>query len=162
MPRRPKRPKLPSGPPRLDNQLCFGLYAASRGVQQLYRPVLDSLGITYPQYLVLMVLWEDDAQSLTALGERLFLDSGTLTPLIKRMEGAGLVDRTRSPDDGRVVVVSLTDAGRALREESPKVPQQLAECLVVADPDHQIAWADLHVQLRALLEALRRLDDASG
>lgn len=161
MPRRPKLPELPKGTPRLDDQLCFGLYAASRAVQQLYRPVLDTLGITYPQYLVLMVLWEEDGQSLSALGDRLLLDSGTLTPLLKRMETAGLVSRARSENDGRVVLVSLTDTGRDLREVAPQVPRQLAECLVVADPDHRVAWADLHDQLRELLQALRRLDSAS-
>ncbi|WP_308363737.1 MULTISPECIES: MarR family transcriptional regulator [unclassified Microbulbifer] len=110
-----------SGPLALNRQLCFALYAASRAVTRAYQPMLQDLGITYPQYLVLLVLWERDTEedgdagtSVGALGERLMLDSGTLTPLLKRMEQRGLVSRERAPWDERVTVVAITDDGRAL------------------------------------------------
>lgn len=111
---------------RLDGQLCFALYSASLATTRLYKPLLEPLGLTYPQYLALLVLWEHGDQSVGALGERLFLDSGTLTPLLKRMEAAGWVRRERSADDERRVVVSLTPAGRGLRQRARLVPQQLA------------------------------------
>jgi DNA-binding MarR family transcriptional regulator len=114
---------------RLDDQLCFRLYAASRMLQQRYRPVLDSLGLTYPQYLVMMVLWEHDGLSMKGMGDKLQLDSGTLTPLLKRMEKAGWLRRTRSVDDGRMVLVHLTAFGRALEARAETVPQQLVACL---------------------------------
>ncbi len=106
----------------LDNQLCFPLYAAARLVTQAYRPHLDALGLTYAQYLVLLVLWERDGQTVTELGERLYLDSGTLTPLLKRMEKSGLVRRQRRTDDERVVETRLTAAGRRLKQRAAKVP----------------------------------------
>ena len=110
---------------RLSNQLCFPLYAAARAMQQAYRPLLDPLGLTYPQYLVMLVLWERDAQAVGALGERLHLDSGTLTPLLKRLEGAGLVHRRRSGTDQRVVTITLSPAGDALRHAAATVPEAL-------------------------------------
>src|SRR5262245_8480101 len=102
---------------QLDLQICFLLYGASRAVTQLYQPLLEPLGITYPQYLVMMVLWEERGASMRRLCERLYLDSGTLTPLVKRLESAGLVRRERSEDDERVVEVKLTEKGEALRKE---------------------------------------------
>jgi len=111
---------------QLDGQLCFALYSASLATTRLYKPLLEPLGLTYPQYLALLVLWEHGDQSVGALGEKLFLDSGTLTPLLKRMEAAGWLTRTRAADDERRVVVSLTPAGRALRQRARVVPQQLA------------------------------------
>lgn len=110
---------------KLDNQLCFALYACSRSLTRLYRPLLNNLGITYPQYIVLMVLWENKQQSVTELGERLLLDSGTLTPLLKRMESSGLVERTRSREDERKVFVQLTEKGKALKEQAFAIPEQL-------------------------------------
>jgi len=112
-------------PPRLDDQLCFALYAASRAVTQAYQPVLEPLGLTYPQYLVLLVLWEEDDVPVKRLGERLRLDSGTLTPLLKRMEAQGLVTRSRDTDDERVVRIRLTAAGRRLQQRAAAVPQAL-------------------------------------
>ncbi|WP_114972718.1 MarR family winged helix-turn-helix transcriptional regulator [Rhodoferax ferrireducens] len=106
----------------LDNQLCFALYSTSLAMTKLYKPLLAELGLTYPQYLVMLVLWEQDDVSVSALGERLFLDSGTLTPLLKRMEGAGLLLRTRSPQDERRVQICLTAAGRELKARAAKVP----------------------------------------
>lgn len=112
----------------LDNQLCFALYSASLSVTKLYKPLLAQLGLTYPQYLVMLVLWESDDLSVSSLGERLFLDSGTLTPLLKRMEQSGLLQRQRASDDERRVVVSLTPKGRALRERALPIPA----CMVQA------------------------------
>ena len=99
----------------LDRQLCFAVYAATHAITRAYKGLLERLGLTYPQYLVLMVLWEADDQTVKAIGDRLFLDSGTLTPLLKRMEAAGLVNRRRDAADERQVRIALTDAARALR-----------------------------------------------
>ena len=106
----------------LDNQLCFALYSASLAMTKLYKPLLDALGLTYPQYLVMLVLWEHDDITVSALGERLSLDSGTLTPLLKRMEAAGWLVRQRSAEDERRVQVSLTPAGHELRTRAAAVP----------------------------------------
>ncbi|GAB2324119.1 MarR family transcriptional regulator [Alkalibacterium sp. m-11] len=108
---------------KLDNQLCFPLYAATRQFTKIYRPLLEKFNITYPQYLVLLVLFETDTLSVKALGERLFLDSGTLTPMLKRMEERGLIQRARSLQDERVVEVSLTEKGKALESEIAEVPR---------------------------------------
>ncbi len=109
----------------LDNQLCFAMYSASLAMTKAYKKILAPLEITYPQYLVMMVLWEQDQVIVSELGARLFLDSGTLTPLLKRMEAMGLLRRARDAGDERRVVVSLTDAGRALREKARAVPLQM-------------------------------------
>ena len=111
---------------RLESQLCFALYSSSLAMTKLYKPLLEPLGLTYPQYLALLVLWEQDGLAVGSLGERLFLDSGTLTPLLKRLEAAGLVRRERSVDDERRVLVHLTDEGRALRARARAVPRELA------------------------------------
>jgi MarR family transcriptional regulator, organic hydroperoxide resistance regulator len=107
---------------RLDHQLCFALYSASLAMTKLYKPLLDKLGLTYPQYLALLVLWEQDGLGVSDLGERLYLDSGTLTPLLKRMEAAGLVSRLRDVQDERRVQVRLTAAGRALKARAARIP----------------------------------------
>lgn len=111
--------------PTLDEQLCFSLYGASMAIGRAYKPLLDALEITYPQYLVLSALWETDGLSVGAIGERLGLDSSNVTPLVKRMEGAGLVSRVRNPADERQVVVSLTDAGRDMQVRSTCLGQTL-------------------------------------
>ena len=103
---------------RLDDQLCFALYSASHLMTRAYRPMLAAIGLTYPQYLAMLVLWEADDLTVGALGERLFLDSGTLTPLLKRLEALGHVERRRDPADERQVRVRLTESGRALEAES--------------------------------------------
>lgn len=113
-------------PLRLSRQLCFSLYAASHAIMRAYRPLLEPLGVTYSQYLVLLVLWDRDGRSLTEIGTEIGLDSGTLTPLLKRMEGAGLVTRTRERDDERRIVVALTARGRGLRSEAEGIPSALA------------------------------------
>lgn len=107
---------------RLDHQLCFALYSSSLAMTKLYKPLLDPLGLTYPQYLAMLALWENDGLAVSELGERLFLDSGTVTPLLKRLEAAGLVQRERDAQDERRVRVHLTDAGRALRRQAAAVP----------------------------------------
>lgn len=126
---------------RLEEQLCFALYSASRAVTSAYRPLLDELGLTYPQYLVLLVLWEDDACSIGQLGDRLHLDSGTLSPLLKRLEAAGLVRRQRSDTDERRVEVTLTADGRALEDRAACVPERLLGS-TDADPAQLAALRD--------------------
>lgn len=113
----------------LDLQLCFPLYAASRAMTKAYQPLLEPFGLTYPQYLTLLAMWasDDDPQTVGELGDRLRLDSGTMTPLIKRLEAAGYVERHRDPADERRVLVSLTDRGDALQDELAHVPGALAE-----------------------------------
>src|SRR5215471_9309407 len=109
-------------PLRLDNQICFAVYSAAHAFNRVYKPLLDRLGLTYPQYLVMLVLWERDGVAVREIGERLFLDSGTLTPLLKRLEAAHLVRRSRSSEDERHVLIALTAQGHALREKARAVP----------------------------------------
>ncbi len=113
----------------LVNQLCFPLYAAARHVTGLYTPVLKPLGLTYTQYIVFLVLWERDGQPVGEIGERLLLDNGTLSPLLKKLEQAGYIRRERSREDERVVVITLTEAGRALQEKAKDVPAKVAGCI---------------------------------
>ena len=134
----------------LDNQVCFPIYAASRLVMQAYRPLLAELGLTYPQYLVMMVLWETDARTVREIGERLYLDSGTLTPLLKRLEKQGLVSRNRRIDDDRTVENHLTDAGHALKENAVGIPNEL-----VCNADLNSTELDsLQKQLNGLVDKL--------
>lgn len=107
---------------QLDNQLCFALYSTSLAMTKLYKPMLEEMGLTYPQYLAMLVLWEQDGLTVSELGERLYLDSGTLTPLLKRMETAGLVSRIRAVQDERRVHITLTAAGRKLKAKAAKIP----------------------------------------
>ncbi|WP_343671513.1 MarR family transcriptional regulator [Chitinophaga sp.] len=111
---------------KLENQVCFPLYAASRQITALYRPLLEELGLTYPQYLVMLVLWEHSVMTVKELGELLFLDSGTLTPLLKRLEEKGIVKRSRDEQDERVVNIALTAAGKRMEKSAEKIPTQLA------------------------------------
>ena len=113
---------------KLDNQLCFALYSASLAMTKLYKPMLDELGLTYPQYLVMLALWEREGPMVSELGERLSLDSGTLTPLLKRLEAAGFVSRVRDVEDERRVHITLTAAGRRLKAKAAKIPA----CIVAA------------------------------
>lgn len=139
----------------LDAQLCFPLYAASRAVTRAYGPLLRDVGLTYPQYLALLALWQDgEPLSVGDLGDRLRLDSGTLTPVLKRLEQAGLVKRRRDPDDERRVLIALTPAGRDLEDQVADVPSRLVASLGLNKADSR--------QLRRLLEGLlERLDDES-
>lgn len=123
---RPPNPPPNSTALALDNQLCFALYSASLAMTKLYKPVLAPLGLTYPQYLTLLALWERDGQGVSELGERLYLDSGTLTPLLKRMDAGGWLLRQRSTEDERRVIVRLTAQGQALRDTARNVRHSLA------------------------------------
>lgn len=134
----------------LDRQICFPLYAASNLLTRVYRPVLAPLGLTYPQYLAMLVLWEKSPASVGELGKRLHLDSGTLTPLLKRMEQGGLVDRCRDPQDERRVLVGLTQKGRALRKAARAVPDTLSLQLNL-DP---AAIEDLRNSVQSMVRAM--------
>lgn len=145
----------------LDQQVCFALYAANRAVTARYRPLLAALGITYPQYLAMLVLWEaehgDQTVRVSSLGHRLRLDSGTLTPLLKRLQERGLVRRQRAASDERVVEVSLTEAGRAMRDEAADIPAQLL-CNTGLEPSRVAALRD---ELQAMLRCLDQFDQTS-
>jgi DNA-binding MarR family transcriptional regulator len=134
----------------LDNQLCFALYSASLAMTKLYKPLLDALDLTYPQYLVMLVLWEADGLAVSELGQRLYLDSGTLTPLLKRLEAAGLVSRLRAVEDERRVHIHLTAAGRKLKARAAKVPG----CVLAASGCSIPELLQLTDQVRALRERL--------
>lgn len=117
---------------KLENQLCFPLYAAAREIVRKYTPFLSAIDLTYTQYIVLMVLWEEKSVSVKRLGERVHLDSGTLTPLLKALEKKGLVCRTRSSEDERVLIVTLTEAGEQLKNEAVSIPEKVAGCINLA------------------------------
>ncbi len=123
---------------KLDNQLCFPIYVASREIIQGYNQYFGDLDITYPQYLVLMVLWEEDEISVNNIGKRLHLDSGTLTPLLKRMESKGLIVRNRCKADERTVKISLTDKGKELKQKAVKIPPQLAADLTLTQEEAEM------------------------
>ena len=150
------RNALPTDTPellRLDNQVCFALYSASLAMTKLYKPLLDGIGLTYPQYLVMLVLWERDDVPVRDIGEKLFLDSGTLTPLLKRLEAAHLVKRTRSREDERQVLIALTPQGHALKDKARAVPQSIlaaSDCSV----SELVAMKDEIVALRDRLNAV--------
>ena len=114
---------------KLDSQLCFPLYAAARNVTGLYTPLLKPLGLTYTQYIVFLVLWEKDGIPVSEIGDRLMLDNGTLSPLLKKLEQAGYLERHRSREDERVVIISLTEAGRVLREKARDIPRKVGCCI---------------------------------
>jgi DNA-binding MarR family transcriptional regulator len=133
---------------RLDRQLCFALYSSSLAMTKLYKPLLAPLGLTYPQYLVMLVLWEAEGISVSQLGLRLSLDSGTLTPLLKRMEQQGLVERRRASDDERRVDLFLTPAGRKLRDKALDIPAQLA-CASACELDELVTLTQRLHELRA-------------
>ena len=150
----------PTAPPetealKLSNQLCFAVYAAAHALNKTYKPLLEPLDLTYPQYLVMLVLWEGDGLTVKELRERLFLDSGTLTPLLKRLAGMGYVTRSRDAEDERRVLVTLTADGLALRDRLAAVPESFLACL---GTDASVAGAlrDQLAALTASLEAGRR------
>lgn len=134
----------------IDDQLCFALYAASRAVTAVYRPLLDELGLTYPQYLVLLVLWERRTCAVKDISAALSLDYGTITPLLKRLESAGLVTRRRRTDDERGVDVALTDAGAALRDRATAIPVEIGRAFGI----DAAAQRSLREQLRSLTRSL--------
>ena len=134
----------------LDEQLCFALYSTSLAMMRVYRGLLPKLGLTYPQYLVMMVLWEQDQLTVSDIGERLFLDSATLTPLLKRMEAQGLVQRNRARSDERQVIISLTEEGNALRKEAASVMPAVL-CATQCSVEEASALRDQLVNLRKSL-----------
>ncbi|MCO4274508.1 MarR family transcriptional regulator [Pseudarthrobacter sp. HLT3-5] len=138
--------------PRLDRQVCFALYSASRAATAVYRPVLEDLGLTYPQYLVMLVLWESEPKGVKELGEELGLDSGTLSPLLKRLEAMGLVERRRSGEDERRVAVHLTPTGRSLSSRASGIPRHLADAAGLSAEELE----QLRTTLERLTEALHR------
>ena len=119
----------------LETQLCFALYSTMLCVNKIYRSLLKRLGLTYPQYLVMLALWQRDAVTLSDIGKRLFLDSATLTPLLKRLEAAGLIQRTRNATDERQVIITLSSAGKALRNKAEEVPSCVAQAMELTPPD---------------------------
>lgn len=140
----------PNRPPPLEDQLCYAVYSAGIAIQRAYKPLLDALGLTYPQYLALNVLWRADGQTVGALAEQLALEPSTLTPLIKRLEAAGLVRRTRNPEDERQVLVALTDPGRALEDRAGCLGQALLE----ASGQSPAALGDLNGKIKELRDAI--------
>ena len=132
---------------KLENQLCFPLYACSREIVKKYNPHLDNIGLTYTQYIVMMVMWEDRRISVKHLGERLYLDSGTLTPVLKSLEAKGFVTRTRSSEDERVLIVELTAEGESLKEQAVSIPPKIG-CCVDLTPEEA---AELHRLLYKVL-----------
>ena len=142
---------------RLANQLCFPLYAAARNVTSLYTPWLKPLGLTYTQYIVFLVLWEKDGVSVTEIGDKLMLDNGTLSPLLKKLEQAGYVARRRCRDDDRIVEITLTEAGKALQEKAKDIPGKVAGCIDLSPEKAQMLYALLY----ELLENARNKNNAS-
>jgi MarR family transcriptional regulator, organic hydroperoxide resistance regulator len=140
---------------RLDNQVCFAIYSTAHAFNRVYKPLLDRLGLTYPQYLVMLVLWERDDVAVKEIGERLYLDSGTLTPLLKRLEAADLIKRTRSTEDERRVLIALTAKGRALQERARTVPQSILAASACSVSELSALKNDL-VALRDQLNAALR------
>lgn len=138
------------GPVPLDDQLCYALYSTSMAIQRVYKPLLDELGLTYPQYLVLNVLWREDGRTVGGIADQLALESSTLTPLLKRIEAAGLVRRTRNPDNERQVVVALTGKGRALRARAGC----LGESLLAASGQTPASLGALNREVRQLRDAI--------
>ena len=129
---------------KLENQLCFPLYAASRIITRKYKPLLDPLGLTYTQYVVMLALWEQDALSVNQLGENLLLDSGTLTPLLKKLEGQGLVRRSRSTQDERMLIVEVTELGWKMKDKAAEVPLKMAGCLDISADEGRLLHGLLH------------------
>ena len=145
------RGKVKNGAPvRLEDQLCYSIYSASMAIQRVYKPLLDELGLTYPQYLVLNVLWHDDQQRVGVIADQLGLESSTLTPLLKRLEAAGLVHRARNPENERQVLVELTEKGRALRTKAGC----LGEALLAASGETAERLAALNADVRHLRDAI--------
>jgi DNA-binding MarR family transcriptional regulator len=135
----------------LDNQVCFALHSTSLLMTKVYKPLLQALGLTYPQYLAMLVLWEQDGLTVGEISQRLLTDPGSLTPLLKRLESEGLLKRTRSREDERVVLVQLTDKGRALQDEAQRVPQCIVQASGLSLERLQQLQADL-LELRASLQ----------
>ncbi len=129
---------------KLENQLCFPLYAASREIVKNYKPFLDKIDLTYTQYIVMLVMWEEKSVNVKELGECLYLDSGTLTPLLKKLEAKGLVARVRSETDERNLIVSITDIGEKLKDEAVSIPKEMARCSNLSMEEAQQLYSILY------------------
>jgi DNA-binding MarR family transcriptional regulator len=129
---------------KLENQICFPLYACAKGVVAKYKPFLDEIGLTYTQYIAMMVLWERKSVNVKTLGESLYLDSGTLTPLLKKLEEKQFVSRERSSEDERSIVVTVTPEGERLRKQAEKIPEQIAKCIDIPADDAIKLYKILH------------------
>lgn len=137
---------------RLENQLCFPIYAASREIIKRYRPYLTELDLTYTQYIAMMVFWQEKKINVKALGQRLYLDSGTLTPVLKSLEAKGYVSRARSREDERVLLVEITPEGEALREKAASIPEKIASCVQLAPEEAATLYQCLYKILHSLEE----------
>ncbi|MCR5354695.1 MAG: MarR family transcriptional regulator [Lachnospiraceae bacterium] len=135
---------------KLDNQLCFPLYAVSKEIVRKYKPFLDEVDLTYTQYIVMMVVWEDEQVSVKEMGKKLYLDSGTLTPVLKTLEKKGLIERTRSKEDERNLIVTLTPSGKALKDKAVDIPAKMGGCLNISPEDAK----ELHIILHKIMETL--------
>ncbi len=135
---------------KLENQLCFPLYACSKEIIRKYKPYLDPLGLTYTQYITLMALWEEDNVTVKSLGEKLYLDSGTLTPLLKKMEGQNLIKRVRSADDERNVYITLTEEGHLLKDKALSVPENIGKCISLSREEAVFLHQTLHKILKQM------------
>lgn len=135
---------------KLDNQLCFPLYAVSKEIVRKYKPFLDEVDLTYTQYIVMMVVWEDEQVSVKEMGKKLYLDSGTLTPVLKTLEKKGLIERTRSKEDERNLIVTLTPSGKALKDKAVDIPAKMGGCLNISPEDAK----ELHIILHRIMETL--------
>ena len=142
----------------LDNQLCFRLYTASRLITQAYHPFLSEIGLTYPQYLVMMVLWEKDGQPVNDIAKRLYLETNTVTPLLKRMEAEGYVQRVKGREDARQMIVSLTQKGRALEERAADVPQRIGSAIAC----HALTPETIPLLFQTLDDLVSTLGDRVG
>ena len=140
---------------KLDNQLCFSLYSTSLAMSKMYKPLLETLGLTYPQYLIMLVLWEEDGITATELGQRLGQDKGALSPVIKRLQAQGLIDRRRDPEDERRIHLQLTTAGRSMQKKAREIPAQV----LCATGLNREAVRQLKAQIEAVRRALNSLDD---
>ena len=129
---------------KLENQLCFPLYACAKEVVRRYTPLLEPLGLTYTQYIAMMVMWEHKSISVKDMGKLLFLDSGTLTPMLKKMEKAGLIQRKRSEHDERMVIVTITDKGEELHDKAAEIPSKMAGCITLNNDEAMQLYALLH------------------
>ena len=135
---------------KLDNQLCFPLYAVAKEIVRKYTPFLNEIDLTYTQYIVMMVMWEHESLTVKALGDRLYLDSGTLTPLLKTLEKKGLVTRERSKDDERYLTVTVTEAGMNLRERAVEIPAKLGACINLQQDEAMELYGILHKLLKQM------------
>ena len=135
---------------KLDNQICFPLYAASREVIKTYRPFLDEIDLTYTQYIAMMVIWETERINVKELGDRLFLDSGTLTPVLKSLEAKGYITRSRSKEDERILIVQITDGGLRLKEKAADIPDKASRCVKMEAGDTEALYSLLHKLLLTL------------